>query len=340
MERTRDNESYVVPSTASTWLVALSDSMPTSNQSYSRNPINDPHYKSVNLTENNIYMRNSYDKFPEHITELIDYVRQGRESPPPSPDQLRHSADLQQLNYDAAEAEVESYFRKHMFYDVEKSESLKQSLRQPMAKQTVPSSPSKPKLSIPVPDLLYGYNHDAAFPQQAQLISIGLRTLFANNQQLIYPFFAIEFKGEGGSMRVATNQCIGASISCVNMAERLNDLLKGSKNDEIQPINSAAFSVAINGSEARLFISWRDHELQYQMQQIDSFLLQRPTDYLEFRKYVRNIVDWGKGQRLDEIRHSLDSLQEDRRKTDSKAAKSREPPTNDSALGMRKKHKT
>jgi hypothetical protein len=36
------------------------------------------------------------------------------------------------------------------------------------------------------------------------------------------------------------------------------------------------------------------------MTNIDSFLLQKPKDYIELRKYVRNIIDWGKGNRLKE----------------------------------------
>jgi hypothetical protein len=56
-------------------------------------------------------------------------------------------------------------------------------------------------------------------------------------------------------------------------------------------INSAAFSVAISGTDARLYISWKHDELNYYVQKVESFLLQRFDHYLEFYKYVQNIID-------------------------------------------------
>jgi hypothetical protein len=44
------------------------------------------------------------------------------------------------------------------------------------------------------------------------------------------------------------------------------------------------------------------------MQQVECFALQWPEHYIEFRRYVRNIVDWGKSQHLKEIRGALDIL--------------------------------
>ncbi|KAG9237037.1 hypothetical protein BJ875DRAFT_454745 [Amylocarpus encephaloides] len=62
----------------------------------------------------------------------------------------------------------------------------------------------------------------------------------------------------------------------------------------------------MNGTEARLYISWKHDELDFYMRKVDGFLLQSPEHYLKFRKYVRNIIDWGKDKRLKEIRDSLD----------------------------------
>ncbi|KAH8588913.1 hypothetical protein B0O99DRAFT_655743 [Bisporella sp. PMI_857] len=115
--------------------------------------------------------------------------------------------------------------------------------------------------------MLYGYNSVRAFPQQqAQLLSIG-NEMVANTQDLMYPFFVIEFRAD------AANQCLGGSASCVNIAERLNCRLKQCKSDEVRPIDS------VHG------------ELDYYMRNVKSFLLQEPDQSLEFRKYVRNIID-------------------------------------------------
>lgn len=93
----------------------------------------------------------------------------------------------------------------------------------------------------------------------------------------MYPFFVIEFKGDGpsgvGSMWVATNQCLGGSASCVNIGERLNCQLRHCKNNEVRPINSASFSIAISGIEARLYILWKYNELDHYMANVESFLL-------------------------------------------------------------------
>jgi hypothetical protein len=70
---------------------------------------------------------------------------------------------------------------------------------------------------------------------------------------------------------------------------------------------------------------------------VKSFLLQDPEHYLKFRKYVRNIIDWGKDKRLKEIRKSLDSLLEENRKIASQLAKSRPPPSDVSASSSSQK---
>ncbi|KAF2193446.1 hypothetical protein K469DRAFT_236040 [Zopfia rhizophila CBS 207.26] len=166
--------------------------------------------------------------------------------------------------------------------------------------------------------MLYGYRRHGAFAQQqAQLISMGAQ-MVANSQDLIYLFFVIEFKADGplrsAGLWVATNQCLGGSASCVHIAERLNCQLRQCKWDEVQPIDSAAFSVAMSGTEARLYISWKHNELDYYTRKVKSFLLQEPEQYVEFRKYVLNILDWGKDKRLEGIRDTLSSLLEESRK--------------------------
>ncbi|KFH43469.1 hypothetical protein ACRE_057490 [Hapsidospora chrysogenum ATCC 11550] len=114
-----------------------------------------------------------------------------------------------------------------------------------------------------------------------------------------------------------------ANSTCVNDARRLSHQPR--QCNEVTPINSAAFSIAVRGVEARLYISWKHNDLDYYVADVDSFLLHRPEDYLNFRKYVRNILEWGKGSRLREIQDSLDILLEESRKRASAAAKSRAP---------------
>jgi hypothetical protein len=208
-----------------------------------------------------------------------------------------------------------------------------------MAKRAVPDVGSKLKVSTPYPDMLYGYNSLGAFPQQQAQLRTMTNEMIANTQDLLYPFFVIEFKADGpggsGSLWVATNQCLGGSTSCVNIAEGLNHHLRQGNSKEVQPINSAAFSIAMNGTEARLYVSWKHNELDYYMKHVDSFLLQKPLDHIEFRKHVLNIIFWGRDERLNKIRDSLNSLLEESRKAASQIAKSRPPPFADDSVRNR-----
>lgn len=140
----------------------------------------------------------------------------------------------------------------------------------------------------------------------------------ANSQGLVNPFLVIEFKADGplgaGIWLVATNQCLGSSVSCVNITECLSLQLRNRKNNQVQPISRAAFSIAMNLTNAPLYISWKHNELEYPKRKVSSFLLQWPDRFLKFRKNVRNIIEWGKDKRLKEIQDILDGPFEENKK--------------------------
>ena len=341
----QDADRFTVPPTPaqSVGTFDATSSAGGSGRSSGRSLVDDPYYRDMNLVSNNIYMRSSGEQYPEHIASLVDHIRKDRDSPGPSSDQVWQDMGLERLEMGTAEPAVENYFKANIFPDPESSDSLYRIDKTPMAKHAVPDIGSKLKVSTPWPDMLYGYNRLGAFPQQqSHLISMGTE-IVANSQGLILPFFVIEFKADGPgasrSLWVATNQCLGGSASCVNIAERLNRQLRQCDNQEIKPIDSAAFSIAMNGTEARLYISWKHNELDYYVRKVDSFLLQKDRDYIDFRKHMLNIIDWGKGKRLKQIRDSLDILVEENRKTASQQAKSRPPPTDDSANSKSYKRK-
>jgi hypothetical protein len=351
MEYTLDADGFVMPPTPTSTgsrsrhppSVALSNiSGASTGSSRTKTLVEDPNYRRLNLAANSIFMHSSREQFPQHIAGLLNEIHKDRDSPGPSSDQVCQDTRLEDLEMGTGEPDVEKYFHTYIFPDPEPTDILKCTDRIPMAKHAVPDVGSKLKVSTPVPDMLFGYTDEAFRQQRTQLISIG-NEIVANSQGLIYPFFVIEFKADGpsgaGSLWVATNQCLGGSASCVNIAERLNRQLRQCKSDKVQPIDSAAFSIAMSGTEARLYISWKHDELSYYTRKVDSFLLQSPEHYLKFRKYVRNIIDWGKDKRLKEIRDSLDSLLEENRKTASQLAKSRPPPSDDSASSGSHKRK-
>ncbi len=336
METVRDNDGFVVPPTppsqkpsgsqASSHSVSglPSDTFCSTNTLPGKNLVTNSSYMRMNLRSNHILLRPLHEQFPEHIAHLVDLVARDRNSPGPSLDQVKHDAGLNKLLMSSTESDVARYFQNNIFYEPDPLDSLQRADKLPMAKHLVPGVGSLLKVSIPVPDMIYGYTREAFSEQQeVQLYSMGYE-MVANSLGLIYPFFVIEFKADNpsgtGSLWVATNQCLGGSATCINISERLNDRLKQrnnnqvQQNDQVQQIDSIAFSIAMTGTEARLYISWKNNEIDYYTQNFKSFLLHDPEHYLNFRKYVLNIIDWGKGRRLETIRKSLDKLLEDSRK--------------------------
>ena len=123
----------------------------------------------------------------------------------------------------------------------------------------------------------------------------------AHKADMIYPFFVVEFKGTSGNMWVATNQCIGGSVACTSMVDRLSERAPG------HSVSNASFSIAINGTEARLHVTWKEGTNFY-MQKVDGFLLQSPAMFSLLHRYIDNIMDRGLGVRLESIQKALDTL--------------------------------
>ncbi len=272
-----------------------------------RSLVEEPRYRAWNLTSNGVHVRSPDEELPRSIDDLVQYVgrNRGSDASEPSLDQLKRDKGLHELENGVVETVVENYFKDTLFPSPEPSTDLGRASKQPMLRHTVPDSGSQHKVKTPIPDLLFGYTV-AAFGQQQQdqLMSMGTAAM-ANNANMVYPFLVVEFKGDG-PLWAATNQCAGGSASCVKIAEQLNGQL--SQYEGVPPVESAAFSIAMNGTEARLYITWKHNDTDYYMRKICSFLLQQPHQHLEFRKHVKNIIDWGRGARLEGIREALDSL--------------------------------
>ncbi|CAD6447926.1 dc4a75fa-256f-481d-b30a-852f5b3d22cc [Sclerotinia trifoliorum] len=351
MEYRRDSEGFALPSAPASAKSFLNNanlangSLPLgygpsavpshsgiSSTSGRKNLISSPQYRIHNLLENNIFIRSFYEEFPPDIAELVDLVSKDCDSPHLPSGQIKHNTHLEMLEMlemGASEPDVEEYFRTYVFPVPAPTDGLQRTVRNPMARHAVPCSESIARVSTPVPDMLYGYKKFESFPRQQTQLSFFGDGIIANSQNLMFPFFIVEFKCDGpsgcGSMWMATNQCVGGSASCVNIAERLSRQRGG----KVRVSDSAAFSIAMNGTEARLFITWKHDELKYYMRKVRSFLLQDPEHYAQFLKYVLKIIDWGMGERLKGTQKSLDAFLEEERKIASQQAKARPPPPSD-----------
>lgn len=103
-----------------------------------------------------------------------------------------------------------------------------------------------------------------------------------------------------------------------------------------QRIDNLSYCMAVDNKLAELYISWKEADgLSYYLQQVDTFVLSRPEELNNFRRQVRNILDWGKDARLTQIRDALDSILEENRKSASEASKSRPSPSSNGSVAKR-----
>ncbi|KAF2726907.1 hypothetical protein EJ04DRAFT_582396 [Polyplosphaeria fusca] len=279
-----------------------------SSCSTSRRGVEHPHYRSTNLADHSITFREYYEEIPESLRPLLDRVREDRGSPTPSLDVV----ELAKLETDPHEDTVEEYFKKDVFplkWGPTRRDSKLLMHREDLPEKT--NFQSDLTLTQPKPDIVYGLSRNEAFPQHVSHLSLLGNYMIANTRDLLWPFFVIEMKADGpgksGSLYTATNQCLNASSSCVNIREKLASQLKYSNSADVNMPDTAAFAIAMSGTEARLYICWKER-LEYRMQRVSAYLLQRPSDYEGFRKHVRNILDWGSTERLQTILRGLDSL--------------------------------
>ncbi|KAK7751162.1 hypothetical protein SLS62_006846 [Diatrype stigma] len=232
---------------------------------------------------------------------------------------------------DPSESEVQDALTS-MFFPFEVGNmTLKKSGKVDFLRKFVPNSDSTPAIVVtPRPDIVYGYSARSPGPlSQAQQLSVqnwaDISTV--NNFSLTFPFVVVEIMAEGhanGNPWVAVSQCLGGYKTCVNVVLQLNQLLMDSTG--ANTVNDASFGIVMDQKSDTVLVAWKGDELKYLTWELGSFLLGRPKDSIQFRKIVKNIMDWGGNQRLKEIQDALDLIAEENRKAASSAARSRSPP--------------
>ncbi|RSL84798.1 hypothetical protein CEP51_003679 [Fusarium floridanum] len=221
--------------------------------------VESPLYEDLNLTANNIYYRDRREPLPQHVANLVQRVQRERTSPTPSVSDALADEGLAALERGAGEPTIEQYFQNHLVAQTPRNDPLKRSDKAPFQRHAVPNTGTQHRVSNPTPNVTSGYNLGAFTAAQKMQLGKTPNISAMNNEGMCFPFFILEFKGDGPS--------------------------------------SNGSLVAMNGTEARLFISWKQQDL-FNVQNVRSFALQEPDHFIEFRKYVRNIIDWGRDERL------------------------------------------
>ncbi|RDA88931.1 hypothetical protein CP532_5505 [Ophiocordyceps camponoti-leonardi (nom. inval.)] len=290
----------------------LTPSISSSRQS--RALVQNARYRELNLELNGVFFLWKFETFPEYVQNLVDHVGRDRDSPGPSQQELDLDAQLLELQMGVPEADVEEYFRKSFHTSGRDDIIIRRTDRQPMLLHTVPTMRPQYRISKPAPDMLYGYHKSHSFSPQQRLYCASNSDVdgIANSANLAFPFLVVEFKADGpngaGSLWQATNQCLGAASACVNIVERLNFRLETCRKTDVRRVNTSVFSIAMSGTEARLYVSWKNDRTSFHTRIVRSFLIHDANHYSQFRNYVHNIIDWGHVRRLEEIRRSLNVL--------------------------------
>jgi hypothetical protein len=291
----------------------------------------DARYRIDNLSTNGIRLRRTKDDLSLGLQSTLQQRFQERSSPPPD------LPDPSSLEMGTPETEVEAYIRNHVL--PEPHGSVRRSEKLLMEKYTVPNEPfSIHRVCAPKPDITLGYDRCATFSQSQQIELGNIPNMRANSDDLLYPFFLVEVKGSGaqssGSLWAATNQCLGGASACTKMIDSLNSQVRSCTGSDTFEVNDVSFSVATSGTEARLFMTWKQAD-GFETQKIQDYMLQRQHELLLLRQHTRNIVDWGGGERLKHIKIALSSIMKANRLVASRTARARTPPHD--VQGTRKK---
>ncbi|CAK7213705.1 hypothetical protein SBRCBS47491_001896 [Sporothrix bragantina] len=282
------------------------------------------------LQLNNIRMRPRMSPLPDHIQKLVNIIRRdhGPSEEPLHWDDIESDPHFEEVIEGTVASSVEDYYRKDLFALPSSAGSpLRAYGRVPMHQKAVPllriSDDSEDPLQpfrAPVPSLMFGYNSSMAFPERDHQLRLSkMRDNVAATETmttLLLPFFVVEFRGGDGDMLEIANACMASAATCVNMVEKLNRLVRAyhrqDEDGDAPIVESASFSVATTGEQLRMYVTWTDVDdnmvTHYETQHIGSFLLSNGRNYTELRRMIRNIIDWGKVERLQAIKRALDFL--------------------------------
>lgn len=273
-------------------------------------------YRSANLIRNGIHILGQTEEVPKPVAPLVAqiYDPAARESDvtceaameDPDLFVLRtvqvHNYDMMRIFVEKIAHDAGRHFR-----------VLKCSKQMPIFRRHLPSDPEKAQgkgVSQPLPDLLFGYNHDMIYPRQGFCDPTRVYDAAANEDNLILPFLSVEIGeqrsaiGPSRSFYGMENEAGATTAACVRMVEHLNTCVDQRPNNDVfdeMRLSPVAFSVVTNGSEARLFMGWRDLWGGYSMRYLEGWLLREEKQYVEFQHVFQNILHWASGERWNYI---------------------------------------
>lgn len=293
------------------------------------NLVDSGQYRRLNLDfHNGIKMRDDDSPLPPRVQSLVDVLYIAENPPTPTDEDRQRVKAVKRRNNGYSkpiETSIRGTFDLCVFPKPDDLSPLMRTDSLFITKAALPMkhSPAELKLlteeerqdtriSVPAPDILFGYN-PIAFPLNDQVLLRGVlgKMEQCNTDNLILPFLLVEFKGDGGSMWACENQCLGGGATCVNISHKLHTYLLERTSDGF---NSVVFVIAMNLREASIHACWKpargeegseDLETEYCMQLIGAFLLLDAQHFANFRQFVHNIIEWGMKERLEAVEKAI-----------------------------------
>ena len=168
-------------------------------------------------------------------------------------------------------------------------------------------------ISTPKPDYHLGYanNHTAGFTaKQAFVLSHPYaKPHLKPGTDNALPFLTFELKSEatGGSLYVAENQAAGSGTCSLRAVRWLLDQTGSAHSNKLK--DTVTFSIAATGRMAVLSVHWHSEKdkMDY-MSHVKSFSTRALDQIQECHDAVKNILDYGLGERRKDLGKALEAL--------------------------------
>lgn len=193
----------------------------------------------------------------------------------------------------------------------------------------------------PEPAMLYGYDtatRDLLTPEQQSTLSLHVPGGgHVNHQRSLFPYLVVQFVDDPDKhprTPISASPDLGAAEDCVLTIDGLNGLLRkagvrplktleclfpGPDPVEVlmrkasgYPLDNSIWTISIDGCQAKIFVTHIEDD-RFSTEDVDTLMYHKPSEYNMLRCWVRDLVEWGLGPRLQAIRKAIDFLAERKR---------------------------
>lgn len=168
----------------------------------------------------------------------------------------------------------------------------------------------------PKPDFVFGIDPKRnIFTSQEQTINDLQKSTASIVGGLQYPFFLIEWKScsTGGNIFFAETQLARSGAAIVSSMVKFYRRAKPSISNEELLQKTLCFSSAVDSFQSRIYVHWWDksgNSDDWHMHLVEhlGFQDRDPEHFRQYRRIIDNILEWGLGKRLQQIKEALKTL--------------------------------